>query len=93
MVNITFSTLLRAIIKENIKLGTTNYSPYEIVYDFNPLTPLPVLERVNLDGKKKDEVVKQIHERAKFNIEQRTKQYTKQANKGRQKLVFEPDKE
>ena len=30
---------------------------------------------------------------AKFNIKWRIEQYTKQANKGRQKLVFEPDKE
>ncbi|KAH9724544.1 hypothetical protein KPL70_007525 [Citrus sinensis] len=43
------------------------------------------------DGKKKAEIVKQIHEKAKFNIEWRTEQYAKQANKGRQKLVFEPD--
>ena len=28
---------------------------------------------------------------AKFNIKWRIEQYTKQANKGRRKLVFEPD--
>lgn len=55
------------------------------------LTPLPVSEHVNLYGKKKAEIVKQIHEKAKFNIEWKTEQYTKQANKGRHKLVFEPD--
>ncbi|KAH9656969.1 hypothetical protein KPL70_022870 [Citrus sinensis] len=31
-----------------------------------------------------------IHEKTKFNIERRTEQYAKQANKGRHKLVFEP---
>ncbi|KAH9658314.1 hypothetical protein KPL70_023440 [Citrus sinensis] len=66
----------------------TKYSPFEIVYGFNPLTPLdliplPVSEHVNLDGKKKAEIVKQIHEKAKFNIERRTEQYAKQANKTR----------
>ena len=75
--------------------SATKYSPFEIVYGFNPLTLLdltllPVSERVNLDGKKKAEIVKQIHEKAKFNIEQRTEQYAKQANKGQHKLVFEP---
>jgi hypothetical protein len=54
------------------------------------LTSLPVSERVNLDGKKKAEFVKMIHEKARLNIERRTKQYVHQANKGRKKVVFEP---
>jgi hypothetical protein len=75
--------------------SATKFSPFEIVYGFNPLTPLdlsplPVSEHVNLDGKKKAEFVKQLHERARLNIERRTEQYIKQANKGRHKLVFEP---
>jgi len=65
------------------------------VYGFNPLTPLdlsplPLTEHVNLDGKKKADFVKQIHEKARLNIEQRTDQYATQANKGRHKLVIEP---
>ncbi|KAH9686207.1 hypothetical protein KPL70_014288 [Citrus sinensis] len=68
--------------------STIKYSQFEIVYGFNlltplDLTPLPVSEHVNLDDKKKVEIVKQIHEKAKFNIERRTEQYAKQANKGR----------
>ena len=55
------------------------------------LTPLPVYERVSLDGKKKAEIVKQMHEKAKFNIKQITEQYAKQANKWQHKLVFEPN--
>ena len=47
-------------------------------------------EHVNLDGKKKADFVKQIHEKARLNIERRTEQYVTQANKGRRKLVFEP---
>ena len=54
------------------------------------LTPSPVSEHVNLDDKKKAEIIKHIHERVKFNnIEQRTEQYAKQANKGQHKLVKE----
>ena len=52
----------------------TKFSPSKIVYDFNPLTPLdlsplPMSEHVNLDGKKKSEFVKQIHDKATLNIE------------------------
>jgi hypothetical protein len=112
VVNRTLSSLLRAIIKKNLKTwedclphaefaynrsihSATKFSPFEIVYGFNPLSPLdltslPVSERVNLDGKKKAEFVKMIHEKAWLNIERRTKQYVHQANKGRKKIVFEP---
>ena len=54
------------------------------------LTHIPLSERVNLDGKKKAEFVKMIYEKARLNIERRTKQYVHQANKGRKKVVFEP---
>jgi hypothetical protein len=112
VVNRTLSSLLRAIIKKNLKTwedclphvefaynrsihSATNFSPFEMVYGFNPLSPLdltslPLSERVNLDGKKKAEFVKIIHEKARLNIERRTKQYVQQANKGRKKVVFEP---
>jgi hypothetical protein len=87
VVNRTLSSLLRAIIKKNLKTwedclshvefaynrsihSATKFSPFEIVYGFNPLSPLdliplPLSERVNLDGKKKAEFVKMIHERFK----------------------------
>ena len=40
--------------------STTNFLPFEIVYGFNPLTPLdllplPINEMTNLDGQKKAE--------------------------------------
>ena len=111
--NRTLSTLLRAIIKKNIKTwedcfphvefaynriihSATKFSLFEIVYGFNPLTPLdlsplPMSQHVNLDGKKKAEFVKQIHEKARLNIERRMKQYAKQANKGCHQVVFEPE--
>jgi hypothetical protein len=112
VVNRTLSSLLRAIIKKNLKTwedclphaefaynrsihSATKFSPFQIVYGFNPLSPLdltflPVSERVNLDGKKKAQFVKMIHEKARLNIERRTKQYVHQANKGRKKVMFEP---
>ena len=62
---------------------------------FNPLTPLDLLplpssEHVNLDGKRKAEFVRTLHEKVHTNIERRTAQYAQQANKNRRKLVFEP---
>jgi hypothetical protein len=54
------------------------------------LSPLPLSKHVNLDGKRKAELVKWIHEKVKLNIERRIEQYAKQANKGRQQVVFEP---
>ncbi|XP_027184032.1 uncharacterized protein LOC113782339 [Coffea eugenioides] len=112
VVNRTLGTLLRAIIKKNLKSweeclphvefaynraihSTTGFSPFECVYSFNPLTPLdlvplPSNERAHLDSKQRAEFVKQLHEKVKANIERRTAQYVKQANKGRQKLILEP---
>ncbi|GKV34686.1 hypothetical protein SLEP1_g43038 [Rubroshorea leprosula] len=77
------------------KQGKENVVVDALSRRFNPLTPLdlsPLLmsDRANLDGKRKADFVRQIHEKARLNIEQRTKQYAKQANKGRSKLVFEP---
>ena len=56
--------------------STTLFSPFEIVYGFNPLTPLdliplPIDERASLDGKQKAELVKSIHEKARLQIEKR----------------------
>ena len=72
VVNITLSTLLRALIQRNLKNweeclphvefaynrnlhGETSYSPFKVVYGFNPLTlmdlvPLPI-KKENLEGK------------------------------------------
>ncbi|KAL5555492.1 hypothetical protein UlMin_037728 [Ulmus minor] len=50
----------------------------------------PYVIRYKQDGKKKAEFVKMIHEKARLNIERRTKQYVQQANKGHKKVVFEP---
>jgi hypothetical protein len=46
--------------------STTNYSSFEILYGFNPLTPLnlislPVDERGSVDGTQKAQVVKDLH--------------------------------
>ena len=75
--------------------SSTDYSPFEIVYGFNPLTPLdlvplPIDERASVDGKKKAEIVRQLHERVKQQIEKKNEQYAFKANKGRRRVLFEP---
>jgi hypothetical protein len=54
------------------------------------LSPLPLTEHVNLDGKKKADFLKQIQEKARLNIERRMEQYATQANKGYRQLGFDP---
>ena len=48
--------------------SSTNFCPFEIVYGFISLSPLdlialPLSEQVNLDGRKKVEFVKALHEK------------------------------
>ncbi|KAF7814710.1 Ribonuclease H-like domain containing protein [Senna tora] len=71
----------------------SGFSPFEIVYGFNPLTvldlmPLPLSEIASIDGKKKAEVVKAIHEKAREHIEKKNRIYAQKAHKGR-KQVYE----
>ena len=82
------------LFRSNIH-STTNFSPFEIVYGFNPLTPLdllplPVNEMTSFDGKKKAEMVKKLHESVRKHIEKKNEQYPTKANKGRRQVLFEP---
>lgn len=58
--------------------SATSFSPFEVVYGFNPLThlnllPLTVNERGSLDGKRKAKLVKSLHEKVKAQIEEKSK--------------------
>ncbi|XP_017620573.1 uncharacterized protein LOC108464811 [Gossypium arboreum] len=73
--------------------SATNHSLFEVVYGFNLLTPLDLLplpsnQLVHVDGKKKAEFVKQLHQRVRENIERRIKQYAYKMNKGRKRVIF-----
>ena len=75
--------------------STTNCSPFKVVYGFNPLTsldllPLLVEQHVHMDCKNKADFVRELHAKVCQHIEKRTKQYMRQANKGRKQVIFEP---
>jgi len=59
--------------------NTTNYSPFEIVYGLNPLTPLDLLPMPNVsvvkhkDAQAKADYVRKLHEQVKAKIEKRFK--------------------
>lgn len=53
--------------------SSTCFLPFEIMYGFIPLTPLdftllPLHKITNLDGQKKPELVKTIHEKARQHL-------------------------
>ena len=75
--------------------SSTGFTPFEIVYGFNPLTvldllPLPLNEIANLDGERKADLVKEIHEKARKAIEKKNESNTHRANKGQKQVLFEP---
>ena len=75
--------------------STTNSCPFEIVYGFKPhtpmdLLPLPLQEQVNLDATKRSDFIKRLHAETRKNIEKKSAQYAKQANKGKKKVTFQP---
>lgn len=73
----------------------TKHSPFEVVYGFNPITPLdlaplPLEARDCLDGRRKAEMIKKLHENVKLQIEKKNLTYEKAASKGRKFVQFHP---
>ena len=53
------------------------------------MLPLPVNEMTSLDGQKKADMVKKLHERVQKHLEKKNEQYVTKANKGRRQVLFE----
>jgi len=74
---------------------TTKISPFEVVYGFNPLTPMDLLslptsfDFIHKEGVAKSDFVKKMHEKIKSQIHQQTERYAKYNNKGKRKIIFE----
>jgi len=73
---------------------TTRQSPFEVVYGFNPLTPLDLIPLplgtsfIHKEGVSRSEFVKKLHERVRNQIEKHIKGYAAKGNKGRKELVL-----
>lgn len=68
--------------------STTQQSPFEIVYGFNPITPLelfplPNQEITSQDGVKNAEVMKKLHEKVRPQVEYVYAKVAENRNKGR----------
>ncbi|KAG7556876.1 Integrase catalytic core [Arabidopsis suecica] len=77
------------------KHSGTKLSPFEVVYGFNPLTPLditPLPQPVysSAEGVTKADFVKKLHQRVKENLEKKSEKNKEHADKHRKKLTFEP---
>jgi translation initiation factor IF-1 len=75
--------------------GATKFSLFEVVYGFNRCVPIdlvhiPIDERTSMDGIRKAELMKKLHEQVRLHIDKKTTKYAKQANKGRKMVRFEP---
>ena len=73
--------------------STTQCSPFEVVYGFNPLTPLDLLSLspnmfANDAASSRAEYIKKIHKDIKERIENKNKKLVTRKNKGRKKLIF-----
>ena len=112
MVNRTLSQLLRCLLGKNLKaweqclpyakfsynkvVNSTTYSPFEVVYDSSPLSPLNLLPLpntstiMNRDGLCKANFVKSLYEKRKAQIKKNIEQYARYSNKGRKKMIIKP---
>ena len=112
VVNHTLGTMLRAVLKKNLKAweeclphvefaynrathSTTNVSPFQVVYGFNPLAsidilPLPTSEMIHSDAKKRADFILQMHETTKHNIEKMNEKYRVIGSRGKQEIKLQP---
>ncbi|CAM8960386.1 unnamed protein product [Rhodiola kirilowii] len=87
-------TLPQAEFAYNRSLSrTTGKSPFEVVYGFNPLTPielspLPVEKQFSGDADEHAEHIKKVHSQVRYQIEKSNQKYKARADKNRKKLVF-----
>ena len=108
--NHTLYTLLRVLIKKNIKKceeclpiaeyaynrarhSTTGKSPFEVVYGFNPLSPLDILplplqERTNLDASAQASYLKKMHKYTRHTIEHQVQRLATKLNINKQPMIF-----
>jgi len=62
--------------------GAIKFSPFEVVHGFNPCVPtdivhIPIDERTSMDGIKKAELMKKLHEQVRLHIKEKMTKYAK----------------
>jgi hypothetical protein len=72
---------------------TTGKNPFEVVYGFNPitpieLTPLPVEKQFNDNADEHAEHIKQVHSHVRTQIENSNKKYKERVDRHRKNVVF-----
>nr|KYP63257.1 Transposon Ty3-I Gag-Pol polyprotein [Cajanus cajan] len=73
---------------------TTKISPFEVVYGFNPLTPLDLIplpdssHYFHKEGVSRADFVKKLHEKVKTHIQQQNERYALERGKGKKGLIF-----
>jgi hypothetical protein len=75
--------------------STTKVSPFQVVYGFNPrspidLLPLPTTERTHNDTSERADFVRKLHETTKANIEKMNEKYRIDGSEGRKEIKLEP---
>ena len=75
--------------------STTKFSPFQVVYGFNPrapidLLPLPPSKFANLDASQCADFIRKLHETTKNNIEKMNEKYKIAGSKGRKEVKLEP---
>ena len=73
---------------------STGMTPFVCVCNINPLTPLDLTPlpsdlMISLDGSKRAEAMKNLHEKVRLRLEKKNQEVARQANKGRRKLILE----
>ena len=76
--------------------STTHCSPFEIVYGFNPLTPIDLLPLppnnfMSVDTNSKANLVKKLHKQVKERIKKQNAKVALRVNKGRKPMIFQPE--
>jgi translation initiation factor IF-1 len=75
--------------------STTKLCPFQVVYGFNPQTPidllpLPPSETTCFDASQRSEFILNMHETTKLNIEKMNEKYRIAGSKGRKEVKLEP---
>ena len=85
----------RRVRLQSARHSTTGKSPFEVVYGFNPLSPLDILplplqERANMDASARAAYLKKMHEETRSTIEGQVQRLTAKLNINKSPMVFQP---